>query len=318
MRLSDGTEVTVRPYQEKDAEEIVGLIVRNFREVNVRDYGVEAVEELVASHNVEWFRGVAGYANVYVFWQEGRIVGVGSISSFWGSLTESILLTIFVLPELHGQGIGSFIMDTLETDELFLRADRIEIPASITAAEFYRKKGYEYKNGRKEPDEENLYRMEKFRNPVKLVRAGMEDAERIHGMQIEAFAQLLDKYQDFDINPGNEDLEKIKMRLAQTFTFFYVICLGDREVGAIRVVDKKGEGKKKRISPLFVLPAFRGRGIAQKAIALCEEIHGGEDWELETILQEEGNCRLYEKIGYARTGKTEEVNERLTLVSYEK
>ena len=36
-------------------------------------------------------------ANVYVFWNEGKIVGVGSISSFWGSLTESILLTIFVL-----------------------------------------------------------------------------------------------------------------------------------------------------------------------------------------------------------------------------
>lgn len=29
-----------------------------------------------------------------------------SISSFWRSLTESILLTIFVLPEFHGQGIG--------------------------------------------------------------------------------------------------------------------------------------------------------------------------------------------------------------------
>ena len=48
---------------------------------------------------------------------------------------------VFVLPELHHQGIGSFIIDTLEADELFLRADRIEIPASITAVEFYRKKG---------------------------------------------------------------------------------------------------------------------------------------------------------------------------------
>ena len=67
------------------------------------------------------------------------------------------------MPELHGQGIGSYIIDTLETDELFLRAERIEIPASITAAEFYRKKGYDYKNGRKELDNEQHYRMEKFR-----------------------------------------------------------------------------------------------------------------------------------------------------------
>lgn len=163
MKLKDGTPITVRPYTEDDAQEIVDLICRNFREVNIKEYGAKAVEELVKTHDVDWFKGVAGYAHVYVFCRGERIVGVGSISGFWGSLTESILLTIFVQPELHGQGIGSFIIDTLETDELFLRAERIEIPASITAVDFYRKKGYEYKNGIKEPDEENLYRLEKFR-----------------------------------------------------------------------------------------------------------------------------------------------------------
>ena len=163
MKLANGTEVIVKPYREEDAEEIVNLIIRNFREVNVKDYGEEAIAELVATHDVNWFKGVAGYANVYVFWNENKIVGVGSISSFWGSLTESILLTVFVLPELHGQGIGSYIIDTLENDELFLRAERIEIPASITAVEFYRKKGYDYKNGIKELDDEQHYRLEKFR-----------------------------------------------------------------------------------------------------------------------------------------------------------
>lgn len=122
------------------------------------------MEELAAHHDVNWFKGVAGYANVYVFCVADQIVGVGSISSFWGSLTESILLTIFVLPELHGQGIGRFIIETLENDELFLRADRIEIPASITAVGFYRKQGYDFKNGVKELDEEGHYRLEKFRN----------------------------------------------------------------------------------------------------------------------------------------------------------
>ena len=100
---------------------------------------------------------------MYVFELENQIVGVGSISSFWGSKTESILLTIFVLPELHGKGIGRIIIQTLEQDELFIRANRIEIPASITATEFYRKFGYDYKNGIKELDEEHHYRLEKFK-----------------------------------------------------------------------------------------------------------------------------------------------------------
>lgn len=162
MKLENGTIVTVKPYQEEDAEEIVHLITRNFREVNSKDYGVEAMEKLAATHDVNWFKGIADSANVYVFWNEGRIAGVGSIASYWGSLTESILLTVFVLPQLHGQGIGSFIINTLESDEYFLRADRVEVPASITAAEFYRKKGYEYKNGIKQLDEEQHYRLEKF------------------------------------------------------------------------------------------------------------------------------------------------------------
>lgn len=163
MILANGTTVIVKPYQDEDAEEIVNLIIRNFREINVKDYGEKAIETLAATHDVKWFRGVAEYANVYVFWNEGKIVGVGSISSFWGSIKESILLTIFVLPEFHRQGIGSYIIDTLESDPLFLRAERIEIPASITAVEFYRKKGYDYKNGIRELDDEQQYRLEKFR-----------------------------------------------------------------------------------------------------------------------------------------------------------
>ena len=164
MILSNGTEVIIKPYGEKDTEEIVRLIHRNFLEVNVKDYGEKAMAALSATHDVTWFKGVAEYAHVYVFWNDNKIVGVGSISSFWGSLTESILLTIFVLPEFHGQGIGSYIIDTLESDKLFLRAERIEIPASITAVEFYRKKGYEYKNEIKELDDEQHYRLEKFRS----------------------------------------------------------------------------------------------------------------------------------------------------------
>ena len=145
-----------------------------------------------------------------------------------------------------------------------------------------------------------------------------EDAEEIHAMQTEAFKELLEKYQDYDTNPGNESIEKVEARLKQDFTFYYFICIGQQKAGAVRIVDKKESGKNKRISPIFVLPEFQGKGIAQKAIRLCEEIHGHDDWELDTILQERGNCHLYEKMGYRQTGKTEVVNEKLTLIFYEK
>ena len=100
---------------------------------------------------------------MYVVCDKARIVGCGAIAGYWGSATESILLTIFVLPECQRKGIGKQIIQTLEQDDYFLRANRIEIPASITAVEFYRKMGYEYKNGIKELDDEQVYRLEKFR-----------------------------------------------------------------------------------------------------------------------------------------------------------
>lgn len=157
------TNVSVREFKEEDAESVSRLLARNFMEVNSKDYGIEPMEKLAAHHNAEWVRQIAGDSHMYVFERKGQIIGVGSIAAFWGSETESIILTVFVLPELHGKGIGRTIIRTLEADEFFTRACRIEIPASVTATEFYRKFGYDYKDGIKQVDEEGHYRLEKFR-----------------------------------------------------------------------------------------------------------------------------------------------------------
>ena len=153
----------VRRFKEEDAQEVRNLIVRNFLEVNSKDYGISAMEKLAKAYDAEKVLNVASYAHMYVFEFDGKIIGTGSISSFWGSETESILLSIFVLPEFHGKGVGRKIINTLETDEFYVRASRIEIPAFITATEFYRKFGYDYKNGVKELDSEHHYRLEKFK-----------------------------------------------------------------------------------------------------------------------------------------------------------
>lgn len=82
-----------------------------------------------------------------------------------------------------------------------------------------------------------------------------------------------------------------------------------------------GSSAWKRLSacnPLFILPEYQGRGIAQQAISSAEALHGAHFWELDTIAQEAGNCHLYEKMGYRATGESAPVNDRMTLVRYEK
>lgn len=50
----------------------------------------------------------------------------------------------------------------------------------------------------------------------------------------------------------------------------------------------------------------------------AERIHGSHRWELGTILQEAGNCYLYEKMGYRQTGCHTVIKENMTIVDYEK
>ena len=154
--------VAVRRFIESDAGAVQNLIHRGLREVNARDYSPEHIEKTCAAFTLERILDQAESAHMYVAVSGEKVVGTGTIAPFWGSPTESILLTVFVLPECIGQGVGTAIIGALEKDEYFLRANRVEIPASVTAAGFYRKMGYVPKNGT-EPDAEGLVRMEKFR-----------------------------------------------------------------------------------------------------------------------------------------------------------
>ena len=152
---------------------------------------------------------------------------------------------------------------------------------------------------------------------LQLVRCTVEDRELIRDMQKEAFAALLVKYQDHDTSPANETLERITWKLQQPDSYFYRILVGADVVGGIRVVDA-ADGSPKRISPLFILPRHRRKGYAQAAILKAEKHHGAHNWELATILQETGNCYLYEKMGYRQTSRRTVINDKMTIVGYEK
>lgn len=153
----------IRRFQLKDATETAGVIAKTLKISNSKDYPKEYIEANIVSHSAEILIERAKEGHMYIVCDDSQIIGCGAIAGYWGSTNESILLTIFVLPEYQGKGIGTTIIETLEQDEYFLRAKRIEIPASITAVEFYRKMGYDYKNGIAIVDDEQVYRLEKFR-----------------------------------------------------------------------------------------------------------------------------------------------------------
>ena len=153
----------IRRFRENDAEKVSSMIIRTERITNSKDYSEEWINAFEKRVQPSLIIERAGWTHFYVVEENDTIIGCGAIGPYWGSETESSLFSIFVLPEYQCKGIGRKIVETLEQDEYFLRAKRIEIPASITAVNFYRKLGYDYKNGVDRPDEEQMYRLEKFR-----------------------------------------------------------------------------------------------------------------------------------------------------------
>ncbi len=144
------------------------------------------------------------------------------------------------------------------------------------------------------------------------------DLDTVFEIQRTAFKALYEKYHDDSSNPYMESKETVLRKYTRECTSGYLFIIDAIAVGAVRInisdVNKNG-----RVSALCVLPQYQGRGIAQTALLEIERLHPDvERWFLDTILEEAGNCHLYEKIGYKKTGKTEVINEKMTLVYYEK
>ncbi|WP_151733839.1 GNAT family N-acetyltransferase ['Paenibacillus yunnanensis' Narsing Rao et al. 2020] len=152
---------------------------------------------------------------------------------------------------------------------------------------------------------------------ITLRKADGADAAVIHEMQVRTFLPLLEKYQDAETSPANEPVERVLQRIEQPQSDYYIIQNAGVPVGGIRVRQK--EVQQYWISPVFILPEYQGLGIAQAVFGIIEELYPeARVWGLATILQEERNCYLYEKLGYTRTGEPHPINDKLTIVGYEK
>ena len=239
----------------------------------------------------------------FVCWQDGE------------NGTE--IVAIHSLPESWGTGLGHAML----TQALKQIGDRPvflwAFKENTRARRFYEKHGFHWDGGERVSEFDGAVEVRYVKNRVQLLRAELKDAEAVRAMQQAAFAELLAKYQDYDMSPATESLERIQWKITAPGSYYYWIKAAEATVGAIRVVDL-GDGSRKRISPLYILPGHRGKGYAQAAMLEAERIHGASHWQLDTILQEAGNCYLYEKMGYHQTGRQTVIKENMTIVDYEK
>ncbi|MBR5917780.1 MAG: GNAT family N-acetyltransferase [Lachnospiraceae bacterium] len=155
-------------------------------------------------------------------------------------------------------------------------------------------------------------------NRMFLEEVREEELEQLLEMQVESFMPLYEKYHD-ECSPAIESIEKIRARAAVPSRTYYFIVVDGARVGVINIGNNNPNEKEVSfISPIFILPRYQNMGIGYTAIQKAFEMHPEvKTWKLDTILQEKGNCHLYEKCGFVRVGEEKIINDKMTLIDYE-
>lgn len=118
------------------------------------------------------------------------------------------------------------------------------------------------------------------------------------------------------INPIFKHFAAFKSKIMKSNVIRYFIVYNDDYVGEIELELKEN---LIHISDFFILKKYQNIGIGQCALNKLHKTYNNyKNWHLFTIKQEQRNCHLYEKMGYAVTGAEHKINKRMTIIEYER
>lgn len=300
----------VRRYKDGDETEIVNLIHRASMEVNIKDYPIHYIEKLCKKVNKEFIKKRSKLFHTYVVLHGEKIIGVGTIGPYWDSTIESSLFNIFVLPEYQNQGVGRLIINELENDDYYKRADRIEIVASITAVEFYKHMGY----GFKETDEmighivdaDGHYKMEKYpkinENNVDNDQYNMRPyidndfynyKEFVYQVKKNAYKKYVEEiWGTWDEEVQRELYEKFINHVQDDA---WIIQLNGKDIGFYN--GETLEDGSYEIGNICIIPEYQGRGIGTQVLKDIMKLHKNQNLHIQYFKQNPVG-KLYKRLGF--------------------
>lgn len=138
-------------YADCYCDDISNIVIRNLLEVNVKDYGIDKVQEDATRFTPDKIIEYSKVRKIFVALDGESTVGtISVVQNIYGGEQDYAILTVFVLPEEHGKGIGRLLIEKAEKYIVELNGKTASIPASITSLGFYNKLGYE-DDSEKEP-----------------------------------------------------------------------------------------------------------------------------------------------------------------------
>lgn len=128
-------EIEIRPAATQDTCDISQMIIAALRATNAKDYSPAIIAQIEQSFAPSAVAALINQRTVFVASIDGHIVGTASLDGH-------VVRTVFVRPDMHGQGVGRSLMDTIVRVAQDQSIETLLVPSSVTAERFYKKLGF--------------------------------------------------------------------------------------------------------------------------------------------------------------------------------
>jgi GNAT superfamily N-acetyltransferase len=265
-------------------------------------YGPEVGELFLQYHSADNILKDAKAGRIWCAREGDKLVGTATVAQ--GELSR-----MFVSPAMQGKGVGRLLMHEALSWAQETGVKKLTAWSVPFSRGFYAKFGFYTVNadmfnfmGIREPP---VPYIEMALRPdcvdeITIEEACEADAEELLAGQQAAFREQCEIYGDWDIPPMHETAEGLSRFMRSGGIVLKAVASG-RIIGSVR---GKGNIGICEVGRLYVLPQWQGLSAARRLMATLEEkMAECRTFELYTGERSEKNLKLYEKQGYALTGR---------------
>ncbi len=127
--------IQVRSARADDAGAISAVILAALRETNARDYSRDIIERVEKSFSPAAVSELMARRTMFVAMQAEQLVGTASLDG-------RVVRSVFVRPDVQGQGVGTRLMAEIEQTARDRGVAVLTVPSSVTAEPFYERLGF--------------------------------------------------------------------------------------------------------------------------------------------------------------------------------
>jgi putative acetyltransferase len=135
--LIDYSIITIRKARQQDKKFIWTIHGRAIREIAGRYYTPKQIRQWLSSLKPEFYESIIENHECIVAEYKGAIIGFGHMDS-----ASSLIAGIYVSPDYLRRGIGTMLLQALETKAGTLGLMALQLCSSLNALPFYESAGY--------------------------------------------------------------------------------------------------------------------------------------------------------------------------------